>query len=124
MDTQNQNTVEYVEKVNGNKAMWTIHPSVIAQRISEKDFQNMSNISGIVIQPGTSAVVYLNGKEIAQLNSGEYVFAKNEDVQKIMDNPEYVQAVNNGKCGFKTTEYQDENYGNGICYSGVFVDIE
>ena len=85
MDTQNQNTVEYVEKVNGNKAMWTIHPSVIAQRISEKDFQNMSNISGIVIQPGTSAVVFLNGKEIAQLNSGEYVFAKNEDVQKIMD---------------------------------------
>lgn len=85
MDTQNQNTLEYVEKVNGNKAMWAIHPSVIAQRISEKDFQNMSNISGIVIQPGTSAVVYLNGKEIAQLNSGEYVFAKNEDVQKIMD---------------------------------------
>lgn len=82
MDTQNQNTVE---KVNGNKAMWTIHPSVIAQRISEKDFLNMSNISGIVIQPGTSAVVYLNGKEIAQLNSGEYVFAKDEDVQKIMD---------------------------------------
>lgn len=46
-----------------------------------------------------------------------------KDVQKIMDNPEYVAAVNAGKCGFKTTEYQDENYGNGICYSGVFVDI-
>ena len=47
-----------------------------------------------------------------------------KDVQKIMDNPEYVKAVNDGKCGFKTTEYQDENYGNGTCYSGVFVDIE
>lgn len=45
------------------------------------------------------------------------------DVKKIMDNPEYVAAVNAGKCGFKTTEYQDENYGNGTCYSGVFVDI-
>lgn len=85
MDTQKQNNADFVEKINGNKAMWTIHPSVIAQRISEKDFQNMSNISGIVIQPGTSAVIYLNGKELAQLNSGEYVFAKNEDVQKIMD---------------------------------------
>ena len=45
------------------------------------------------------------------------------DVKKIMDNPEYVAAVNAGKCGFKTSEYTDENYGNGICYSGIFVDI-
>lgn len=45
------------------------------------------------------------------------------DVKKIMDNPEYVAAVNAGKCGFKTSEYTDETYGNGICYSGIFVDI-
>lgn len=46
------------------------------------------------------------------------------DVKKIMDNPEYVDAVNAGKCGFQTTEYVDETYGNGTCYSGIFVDIE
>ena len=46
-----------------------------------------------------------------------------KDVQKIMANSVYVQAVNEGKCGFKTTEYVDENYGNGTCYSGIFIDI-
>ena len=85
MDTQNPNSMNHVERINGNKAMWTIHPSVIAQRISEKDFQNMSNISGIILQPGTSAVVYMNGREIAQLNSGEYIFAKDEEIQGIMN---------------------------------------
>ena len=46
------------------------------------------------------------------------------DVKKIIEIPEYVEAVNAGKCGFQTTEYEDENYGNGTCYSGIFVDIE
>ena len=109
MDVQNQNSPEYVEKVNGNKAMWTIHPSVIAQRISEKDFQNMSNISGIVIQPGTSAVVYLDGREIAHLSSGEYIFAKNDEVQKILDQTvvDYEKLTGNNsipgfiKCGWQ-----------------------
>lgn len=65
--------------------MWSIHQSVIAQRISEKDFQNLSNLSGIVIQPGTSAVIYINGKEAAKLDSGEYIFADNEEVNRILD---------------------------------------
>lgn len=46
-----------------------------------------------------------------------------KDVEKIIENDEYVKAVNEGKCGFKTSEYIDENYGNGTCYSGTFVDI-
>ena len=82
---QYQAPSDHVEKVNGNKAMWSIHQSVIAQRISEKDFQNLSNLSGIVIQPGTSAVIYINGKEAAKLDSGEYIFADNEEVNRILD---------------------------------------
>lgn len=46
-----------------------------------------------------------------------------KDVETIINNDEYVNAVNEGKCGFKTSEYQDETYGNGTCYSGTFVDI-
>lgn len=45
------------------------------------------------------------------------------DVKKILNNPEYIQAINEGKCGFQTSEYEDTNYGNGTCYSGSFVDI-
>lgn len=45
------------------------------------------------------------------------------DVKKILDNDEYIKAINDGRCGFATSEYEDTNYGNGICYSGSFVDI-
>ena len=36
---------------------------------------------------------------------------------------EYRIAINNGKCGFKTREYEDTKNGAGTCYSGNFVDI-
>lgn len=45
------------------------------------------------------------------------------DVKKILDNDEYIIAINEGKCGFQTSEYEDTKYDNGICYSGSFVDI-
>ena len=44
-----------------------------------------------------------------------------KDVEKILDNQEYIDAINAGKCGFQTTEYIDPN-GN-VRYSGSFVDI-
>jgi len=46
----------------------------------------------------------------------------NEDVLSIMNTPEEVDAVNNGKCAFKITTYEDTKFGNGTCYSGSFVD--
>ena len=45
------------------------------------------------------------------------------DVKKLLSNDEYIEAVNQGKCGFQITSYEDEQYGNGTCYSGLFVDI-
>ena len=86
MDNLDQKIVpNHVECLNGNKGMWVIHPSVIAQRISEKEFHTLADLSGIVIQPGTSAVVYLDGKEVAQVGSGEYVFANNDEVNRVMN---------------------------------------
>ena len=46
-----------------------------------------------------------------------------KDIQKLLSNDEYIQAVNDGKCGFQITTYEDTEYGNGTCYSGIFVDI-
>lgn len=45
------------------------------------------------------------------------------DVKKILENDIYIEAINNGKCGFITHEYEDTKYDNGTCYSGTFVDI-
>ena len=46
-----------------------------------------------------------------------------KDIEKLLSKDEYIQAVNEGKCGFQITTYEDTEYGNGTCYSGVFVDI-
>lgn len=43
------------------------------------------------------------------------------DVEKIINTPEYVEAINNGKCGFKTSQYTDKN--GKERNSGTFVDI-
>ena len=45
------------------------------------------------------------------------------DIKKLLSNDEYIQAVNDGKCGFQITSYEDTEYGHGICYSGTFCDI-
>ena len=46
-----------------------------------------------------------------------------KDIEKLLSKDEYIQAVNEGKCGFLITTYEDTEYGNGTCYSGIFVDI-
>ena len=44
-----------------------------------------------------------------------------KDVEKILAHPEYCEAINQGKCGFKTTTYTDKD---GVeRNSGLFVDI-
>lgn len=45
------------------------------------------------------------------------------DIQKLLSNDEYIEAVNAGHCGFQISSYEDTAYGNGTCYSGSFVDI-
>lgn len=47
-----------------------------------------------------------------------------EDVKKLLNDQEAIDLINDGKCGFKTSQYEDTKNGNGTCYSGTFVDIE
>lgn len=43
------------------------------------------------------------------------------DVDKILNNAEYCKAINEGHCGFKTSQYTDKN---GVTRnSGTFIDI-
>ena len=56
-----------------------------------------------------------------KINLPDYML---KDIQKLLSKDEYIEAVNQGKCGFKITTYEDEQYGNGTCYSGQFVDYE
>jgi len=44
-----------------------------------------------------------------------------KDVEKILSNQAYIDAINNGKCGFQTTTYTDKN--GKERNSGMFIDI-
>lgn len=68
-----------------NKALWNIQPGEIARKISELDFLNLNTVSGLVVQPGVTAILYINGKEVAQINSGIYNFIEDEKIQAEMD---------------------------------------
>lgn len=68
-----------------NLAQWKIAPGEIARKVSEVDFANISTVSGIVVQPGVTALIYIDGREVAQLSSGIYHFVSNEELEKVMD---------------------------------------
>lgn len=93
--------------------------------ISLKDYQS-KNGSKIIVRgmftyegkKGERAAIVTDGYNV---NVPEHI---NADVKSIMSAPDEVAAVNAGKCGFEITTYEDNKYGNGICYSGNFYDIE
>ena len=63
-----------------NKGSWVIAPGEIIRHISESDFANIAHLSGIIIQPGVSALIYSDGKEIAQIGSGQYDFISEQEI--------------------------------------------
>lgn len=68
-----------------NKAIWEIAKGEIARHISERDFANLDNLSGIIIQDGVTAVIQVNGKELAQINGGLYEFVNDAEVSNLME---------------------------------------
>ncbi|MCR5570989.1 MAG: zinc-ribbon domain-containing protein [Bacteroidales bacterium] len=65
--------------------MWQIHPGEIARRISELDMMNLDTVSGLVIQPGITALVYIDGREVVQLSSGAYDFVDDGRIRVEME---------------------------------------
>lgn len=66
-----------------NKGTWVIAPGEIARHISESDFANIAHLSGIIIQPGVSALIYSDGREIAQIGSGQYDFVSDKEIEDL-----------------------------------------
>lgn len=51
---------------------WTMLPGQIAVKITEKEFDDYGKIKGLVIQDGTKALFFVNGKIVAELEAGSY----------------------------------------------------
>lgn len=64
-----------------NKAIWKLQPGELARHIAPDEWCYVSeHLGGIVIEEGTSAIIYVDGEEVAKMGSGMYVF---DDKHKI-----------------------------------------
>ena len=58
-----------------NKAIWKLQPGELARHIAPDEWAYVSeHLQGLVIEEGTSAIIYIDGEEVAQMSSGMYVF--------------------------------------------------
>lgn len=58
-----------------NKAIWKLQPGELARHIAPDEWCYVSeHLGGIVIEEGTSAIIYVDGEEVASIGSGMYVF--------------------------------------------------
>lgn len=65
-----------------NKAIWSIAPGEIARYITPQEFENLSNLKGLIIEDGVTAIVYVDGHEVATLSGGVYNFATKDVLAK------------------------------------------
>lgn len=58
-----------------NKAIWKLQPGELARHIAPDEWCYVSeHLEGLVIEEGTSAIISVDGQEVAQMGSGMYVF--------------------------------------------------
>ena len=57
---------------NSGFVRWTMLPGQIAVKITEKEFDDYGKIKGLVIQDGTKALFFVNGKIVTELEAGSY----------------------------------------------------
>lgn len=65
-----------------NKIVWNIPVGEIAYRISEKEMETLLNATGIVVDEGVTAYIYIDGRVAAEIHGGTYDFVSNEELQR------------------------------------------
>lgn len=89
--TVDTESVEGVSVVNG-RAIWNIEKGQLARVISEAELANADGLKGVIIQEGCSALVFVDGTLVANMEAGAYTFPakseaeiKLEEVQKELE---------------------------------------
>ena len=72
-------------QVYKNKAIWKIVPGEVAYHVRESELENFDKITGLIIEEGISAYIYVDGTRIAELSSGAYEFTSKEEIDKILN---------------------------------------
>ena len=73
--SSNPESAEKVDiSVTASYIQWNILPGQLALKISEKDISSYGKVKGLVVQEGTKALFFVEGKLAAQLEAGKYAF--------------------------------------------------
>ena len=64
-----------------NYVTWSIAPGQIARNISAQAFQELEKVDGVYVQEGVTAVIFVDGEQITELQGGLYKFAT-EKIQR------------------------------------------
>lgn len=65
-----------------NKIVWNVPMGEIAYRISEKEMDSLLNVTGIVVDEGVTAHIYINGKLASEIHGGNYDFVNKEELSR------------------------------------------
>lgn len=75
VQTVNSDYTTDVAAIVRNKAIWKLQPGELARHIAPDEWVYVSeHLEGLVIEEGTTAIIYIDGQEVAQMGSGMYVF--------------------------------------------------
>lgn len=68
-----------------NYLFWHVQPGEIARIINESEFLNYASARGIIINQGTTAVVYSQGTVMDVLHGGKYDFINSKELDGMLD---------------------------------------
>ena len=75
VDTVNQSYTTDAAAVVRNKAIWKLQAGELARHIAPDEWVYISeHLEGLVIEEGTSAIIYVDGQEVEEMGSGMYLF--------------------------------------------------
>lgn len=64
-----------------NYISWSIAPGQIARNISAQAFQELEKVDGVYVQEGVTAIIFIDGEQVAELQGGLYKFTT-EKIQR------------------------------------------
>lgn len=71
-----------------NYVQWKVVRGQMARRISAEAFQELEKVDGVYIEEGTTAVIFVDGEQVAELHGGLYKFATEKVQQDALEKEE------------------------------------
>ena len=100
-----------------NKVFWTLASCEIARHISEKELAEIDTVSGVVIEQGVTAMIFVDGRLMDQMEGGIYNFVSNSEIDLLTNTHNQQQSAKDkvflkrlwtGICNLFSSKKEDE----------------